>query len=360
MARDRPGEVCPGLGAAGAARVCDLSTDAGETRAVVNRMPDVAARMAHLEAVRGGAGSPAGSPEQSVRSAAAPPPQGEPRHGDDTGVAPAVAGMQGRRSTVRLGFCTGGLSLPWAEKLALALRLNLAGVQVGPAEFGGGADPASAKRARETAKAHGLEITATTAGPNLVDPEGLEERIQRFRTFFRLSLALGSGLVTGEVKAKPPRLTEAAAWETVLYAVGAVVRIAEEEGGVFALEAGPGCLVRTAAQVERVLTAVAHPRLKVNFDARNYYVAGDDPVEVVVRLGREIVHGHINDGVRTGPDGAWAPRPVGSGEVDHPAILRALERQGFDGCLCVEHCRSVAELEASLDYLRRNYSFGSS
>lgn len=256
---------------------------------------------------------------------------------------------------LRLGCCTGGLHLAMDEKLAVAAGLGLAGVQVAPREFAG--DPEAAPRARAAAQGYGLVITGTTAGPNLVDPEGLEGRIARFRDFFRLSGALGSGLVTGEVKAKPAHLSDGAAWDAVLHAVAAVARIAAAEGGLFALEAGPGCFVRTVADVERVLTAVAHPALRVNFDARNYYVAGDDPVEVVRRLGSHIVHGHINDGVRLDGEGAWEARPVGDGAVDHAATLRALERQGFPGVLCVEHCRSLAELEASLAYLRGIHPF---
>ena len=207
-------------------------------------------------------------------------------------------------------------------------------------------------RARAAAQRYGLVITGTTAGPNLVDPEGLDARIARFCDFFRLSVALGSGLVTGEVKAKPAHVSNGAAWEAVLHAVVAVARVAAAEGGLFALEAGPGCFVRTVADIERVLTAVAHPALRVNFDARNDYVVGDDPVEVVRRLGSHIVHGHINDGVRLDAAGAWEARPVGDGAVDHAATLRALERQGFAGFLCVEHCRSLGELEASVSHLR--------
>ncbi len=257
---------------------------------------------------------------------------------------------------MRLGVCTPGLPMPREEKFALAQRLGLAGVQMAPAELAG-ADPDAAAQVREAARAHGLEITGTTAGPNLVDPVGLEERIRKFRDFFRLSVALGSGLVTGEVKAKPDGLSEEAAWESVLYAVQGVVRLADEQGGVFALEAGPGCWVRTAAQVERVLTAVAHPRLKVNFDARNYYVVGDNPVEAARRFGREIVHAHVNDGLRSGRDGTWEARPVGAGEMDHAAVLRSLERLGFNGYLCVEHCRGAAELTSAVEHLRGVYPF---
>ena len=50
---------------------------------------------------------------------------------------------------------------------------------------------------------------------------------------------------------------------------------------------------------------------------------------------------------------------MGDGAVDHAATLRALERQGFTGFLCVEHCRSLAELEAALTHLRGIHPFES-
>ena len=85
-------------------------------------------------------------------------------------------------------------------------------------------------------------------------------------------------------------------------------------------------------------------------------VTAQDPVEAVELLGPHIVHTHVKDGVmhrRTDPKIIYdcfarggiealnvsdyvTETPVGEGDVDFPAYLRALRAAGYDGYLTVE------------------------
>ena len=76
----------------------------------------------------------------------------------------------------------------------------------------------------------------------------------------------------------------------------------------------------------------------VNLDPANIilYDKGD-PVAAAKTLGPWIRHCHVKDALRTKTPGAWGEEvPWGSGEVNAPAVLAALDAAGFDGWLAVE------------------------
>ena len=266
---------------------------------------------------------------------------------------------------MRLGVRTPGLPVPPEEKFALAPGLGLTGVQMAPAEFAG-TDPGAAAQLRKTARAHGPEISGTTAGPNLVDPVGLEERIQKFRHFFRLSVALGSGLVTGEVKAKPIGLSEDAAWESVLYAVQGVVRLADEQGGVTTPHGRVGDWRRgcrpSPSGFRPFRSAVPHSLGHTRFPASPRRTVREVFPHTAHRSGShgafkgsaERCRGAVHIGVEYPP----GTTPTGGARTIKRSLCRHLRRpfsERFDGRLCVKHCRSAAARTAAVNHLRGVY-----
>jgi len=125
----------------------------------------------------------------------------------------------------------------------------------------------------------------------------------------------------------------------------------------FAIETGP----ETSAVLKEFLDALGSTGVAVNLDPANLrMVTGDDPVTAVHNLKRYIVHTHAKDGNRlfaTKPEyiyGVLHPVPeelngikffeevpLGTGSVDFPAYLKALEEIGFKGFLTIE--REVGE-----------------
>jgi len=101
-------------------------------------------------------------------------------------------------------------------------------------------------------------------------------------------------------------------------------------------------------------------------------VTGDDPVQAVYTLKDYIVHTHAKDGrklldrdpeiiygLRTDDsvveDQAFIELPLGKGDVDFPAWMRALEDIGYRGFLTIE--REVgndptADIRTAADFLR--------
>lgn len=71
------------------------------------------------------------------------------------------------------------------------------------------------------------------------------------------------------------------------------------------------------------------PYIGANPDTGHFESAGHDALEQVEKLAGRIYHVHFKDSDQY--------QPLGAGTVDLPAIYRALDRQGFDRLLSIEH-----------------------
>lgn len=80
------------------------------------------------------------------------------------------------------------------------------------------------------------------------------------------------------------------------------------------------------------------PNLKINFDPANMllYDMGD-PIRAVELLAPDIRSVHAKDAFRPKTPGTWGEEvPLGEGQVNIPAWIRALQRVGYQGPLCIE------------------------
>ena len=152
------------------------------------------------------------------------------------------------------------------------------------------------------------------------------------------------GVVPGDKNHERYKIMQEACFELATYA--------DSVNAHFAIETGP----ETSAVLKEFLDALNSTGVAVNLDPANLrMVTGDDPVTAVHNLKRYIVHTHAKDGNRlyeTLPEyiyGVLHPVPeelngikffeevpLGTGSVDFPAYLKALEEIGFKGFLTIE------------------------
>jgi 3-oxoisoapionate decarboxylase len=149
------------------------------------------------------------------------------------------------------------------------------------------------------------------------------------------------------VVAGGPRLrAHADEWPATVAPLRRAAEHAHELGVELALE-NHGDL--TAAQIDALLEAVAHPALGVCFDTANAPRVGDDPVVAARLLAPRIRMVHLKDvePVENAADPVTGPRsvPYGEGIVQVEAVLSALAAAGFDGLVCVE----IAQLAPGVD-----------
>jgi L-ribulose-5-phosphate 3-epimerase len=94
----------------------------------------------------------------------------------------------------------------------------------------------------------------------------------------------------------------------------------------------------TAPLLLEMLSKFRQTNLGVNFDPANMilYDKGN-PIEALRTLGRWVRQLHIKDATRTRVPGTWGQEvPVGTGEVDWPALFTTLKDLNFSGNLVIE------------------------
>ncbi len=116
------------------------------------------------------------------------------------------------------------------------------------------------------------------------------------------------------------------------------VKIARDQGVVLAIE---NHIDYTSAEIYEILERVGSESLKVNFDTGNTLRMMEDPVAAARRLGPYTVATHTKDVAacrHVAPD-EWyffSSVTVGTGLIDMPGVVKALQGCGYTGVLAVE------------------------
>lgn len=196
------------------------------------------------------------------------------------------------------------------------------------------------------------------------DPEGVRTRAAReIEDTARAAARLGVRVVNGFTGSPiwpllysfPPVSPEtidrgyedfAARWTRIL-------DVFQGEGVRFALEAHPTEVAFDVASAQRTVEALdGHPAFGFNYDPSHLAYQGVDYIYFLERFADRILHVHVKDvwwsdrpaqaGVFGGhvpfgdPRRYWDFRSPGRGKVDFEAVVRTLNRIGYDGPLSVE------------------------
>jgi sugar phosphate isomerase/epimerase len=269
-------------------------------------------------------------------------------------------------------FSVGTLSL--ARDLRSALRvareLGLHGVEL-DARRGLDAEQMSQTGIRQIRKWIGDEglVVAAVAFPTRSgygDADRLEGRIAATKAAMQLAHALGASVVTNHIGDIPPQFlpqespkpdeqqsppTTDPRWQLLLDVLTDLGDWGHRVGAVLCAEAGRS----SPADLLRVFRALPEAAITCNLVTGSLVVHGHDPVEAVDILSSQIGHVQASDAVA----GAYAGRGraviVGSGQVDLPGVLAALEERSYRGWIELEPVESMgarAELAEAIRSLR--------
>ena len=117
---------------------------------------------------------------------------------------------------------------------------------------------------------------------------------------------------------------------------------------VLVLENEAACNTATGAEAAKVLAAVNHPSLMLNWDPGNAAASGETPFpDGYTLLPKErIGHCHCKDAVKTAKGYEWAA--MGQGTIDWVGQFRALKRDGYRYAVSLEtHWRGAGSAEES-------------
>jgi len=132
-----------------------------------------------------------------------------------------------------------------------------------------------------------------------------------------------------------------------------ILDVFEKEDVYFALEVHPTEIAFDISTAQRALEALGmHPRFGFNYDPSHLAYQGVDYIGFLRTFRDRVFHVHMKDvhfsatptraGVFGGhldfghPDRYWDFRSLGHGKIDFEAVLRTLNRIGYDGPLSVE------------------------
>lgn len=281
-------------------------------------------------------------------------------------------------SRFKVGVMTGSFRTPIHDAIQQSKAVGVDGIQF--SEHSGAVDPhAFDKEARRELKQRladaGLELASVCGdlgGHGYTIPEQNPERIKLTKEIVDLSLELGTNIITTHVGTIPYDKDEPA-YRALHDALGELGKYAKDNGAMFAIETGP----ETAITLKDFLDDLPHGGVGVNLDPGNFVmVTRQDPVEAVHILNDYIVHTHAKDGrclmavepkkiydffaeggiedLRLGD--YFIEVPLGEGEVDWPAYLKALEEINFSGYLTIERevgADPEADIKLAVDYLRK-------
>ncbi len=161
-------------------------------------------------------------------------------------------------------------------------------------------------------------------------------------------------------------------WQTLLGNLDRVAEHAVSRGVVASLHPHVGTMVQSGAETLRVLEG---SRIGLCVDTGHLSVAGADPVTLALEHPDRVVHVHLKDVDLALADEVLAGgrsfgaavkegifRPLGRGDLDIAALVRALERGGYQGWYVLEQdvmldgtptdAGPMADVRTSLDFLR--------
>lgn len=271
---------------------------------------------------------------------------------------------------------TGTLSL--GEWVRMAATLDVDGLEL----YSGMIDLQDAAQWpawRSAIEAHGLAMPMLCCSPDFTHPDPVHRarEVAREKRWIDLTAAFGGQycrVLSGQ------RRRELSLDEGVALAAGCIVSClpyAADRGVTLILEnhykdnywTFPEFAQRLdvfAMLVDAVVSA-GHPNFGVNFDPSNAILAGDDPLDLLRRVGphvvtmhasdRYLVSGTLEDLRREEDVVGYAARlrhgEIGKGLCDYDALFAELRALGFNGWISVEDgVEGMAQLERSVTFLK--------
>lgn len=258
-------------------------------------------------------------------------------------------------------FSVAALSLSGDLKTAVrkVRRLGLRGVEL---DLRTGVDPeqlsqTGIRQIRKWLADEGL-VVAAAAFPTrggYADGERLEARIAATKAALEAAHALGAPVLLnhiGDIPALAPADAPAdPRWQLLVDVLTDLGAWGERVGCTLAAEAGRS----SPEDLLRVFDAVPAGALCCHLVTGSLVVHGHDPVAAVEMLAGHIGHVHATDAIRGAFKGRGRAVILGSGEVDLPNVLAALEERHYRGWIGLEPVdgfQAEAELTAALTSLQ--------
>lgn len=254
-----------------------------------------------------------------------------------------------------IGVMLNSFKLPREEALNCVQKIGAEGIQFYAVKGDNAPENLCGEKRKEfysMVRDMGIRFSALCGdfGKGFKDPECNPELIERSKRVLDMALDFDTNIVTthiGRIPADPEDDT----YKIMLDACYELAEYADSLGAHFAVETGPEPATRLRAFLDKL-----HSKgVAVNYDPANLTMCvDDDAVKGVYELKDYIVHTHAKDGLR-GTEKPYREVPLGTGDVDWPNYLKALEDIGYRGFLTIEREvgeNPVRDIQIAADFLR--------
>lgn len=177
---------------------------------------------------------------------------------------------------------------------------------------------------------------------NLTEPTGIRRLLETARESLGVAQQLncpslnlhGTGLGEGGLPVQPMHSLTGRHWLNACKTLEKIARLGEDYGKVFLLENlntqldHPGVPFARAEDTLTLIEAVGSPYLKMNLDLYHAQIGEGNLIELIRRAGAAIGEIQVAD-----VPGRMEP---GTGEINYPAIAKALHLIGFSGVVGLE------------------------
>ncbi len=275
-----------------------------------------------------------------------------------------------------IGVIMDSFRMPTKEAIKRAAEVGADGIQMycttgenSPENLAG----AKRKELLDYIKSNGLKVSAVCGdlGQGFGNKDKNPGLIEKSKRILDLAKELETDIVTTHIGVVPEDPSHER-YKIMQEACFELSRYADSLGSHFAIETGP----ETSAVLKGFLDSLDSTGVAVNLDPANLVmVTGDDPVQAVYNLKDYIVHTHAKDGVmlyKTNPEyiyGVLHPMPqelldkkffeevpLGTGSVDFPAWIKALDDIGYKGFLTIERevgDNPAKDIKTAVDFLNK-------
>ena len=200
------------------------------------------------------------------------------------------------------------------------------------------------KQCRKAAEAAGLGIHSIIAAPMgkigftaYLGPDakqGRADAVAFVKHNVEIASILGATHICGAEGTLPQGADEAETWDRLVQTLKEAAPIAEAAGVTFELELHPGMIASTPEKAPKLINEVGSEAIRVCLDfCHANVITNGDPVGMIRALEGVYSCIHIADGIQV----SGLHLPIGQGEVDVDACIKAVKETDFDGAwtLCM-------------------------
>ncbi|MEV0714514.1 sugar phosphate isomerase/epimerase family protein [Asanoa sp. NPDC050611] len=211
----------------------------------------------------------------------------------------------------------------------------------------------------------GLGVVIETGARYLLDPwhkhaptllhDDPALRIEFLRRAVAVGADLGAEAVSFWSGIRPRAVDPDTAWQRLVDGCATTLKEAQDRGVTLGFEPEPGMFVEDIAGWRRLHDALGAPAaFGITLDIGHCRCLEPDPVpDCVTAVADHLVNVQIDDMRR----GTHEHLEFGTGEIDFPPVLRALDAAGYTGLVAVElprHSHAAPDVAArSIDFLRK-------